>query len=242
MKRIVLIGGIFFGMNSLAGAQTSFSFYTGFSETRNSDLHVRQQSTNSDAVFSDIGWVGRPFDNPPYYGYRITHFLKNRPNLGFAVDFTHYKMYANPNQVAAVSGTWNGAPVNETAPLNERVQEFSISHGVNILSFNVLYRWLGRPAEKFPQGRLQPYVGLGLAYYILHPENTVNNQSYERYEESGFGLHALGGVSYALTPRINLFTETKFDSGKAKVNTAGQGEANTDLNTLHLLGGVSYRF
>ncbi len=243
VSRIMGIGVVFCMTGLAANAQTSLSLYTGFSKTQNSDLHVRQPSTGSDAVFRDIGWVGRPFENPPYYGYRITHYLKNRPQLGFAVDFTHYKMYANPNEVAPVSGVWNGAPVNTTAPLNERVQEFSISHGVNTLSLNVLYRWLGRPMERFPQGRLQPYVGGGLAYYILHPENTVNNQhNDEKYEGSGVGLHLLGGVSYALTPRISLFTETKFDAGKAKVNTGGQGKADTDIRTFHLLGGVSYQF
>lgn len=226
-----------------AWADTSFSLYTGSSFTLNSDIHVQQSSVGTDATFHDVSWDAKPFQNPPYYGIRLSHFFESAPSWGAMLDFTHYKIFAQTDQVVAVSGTFKGVPVNGSAPLNQRVQKFNITHGVNLLALNALYRWTVQTSEVFPQGRLQPYVGGGLVYYILHPENTVNNKNNnERYQGSGFGYQVLGGVYYGLTRRIGLFAETKFNSGEARVDTADQGQAETPLRTFHLLAGISVGF
>ena len=245
-RKTVALAGALAGIGCLGGAtahaQTTLSVYTGTSSTQSSDLRIRQPALGTDAVFRGVRWEGKPFENPLYYGYRITHFLKNRPNLGFGIDFTHYKIYAKTGDVLPVSGTWQGAPVNERAPLNQRIQEFSISHGVNTLGVNVYYRFNGRATERYPQGRLQPYLGAGINYYILHPENTINGvENEERYQGSGYGLQFLGGAQYGITPRIGFFLEFKYDSGKAKGDTASGGSGETDVRTTHLLGGISYR-
>ena len=94
----------------------------------------------------------------------------------------------------------------------------------------------------FPQGRLQLYFGGELVYYILHPENTINNtNNNERYQGSGFGYQVLGGVHYGLTRHVDLFVETKFYSGNARVDV-DQGKVEKPLRTFYLLGGVSLGF
>jgi lipid A oxidase len=227
-----------------ARADNILSLYTGSSFTLNSDIHVTQPTVGTDATFRDVSWDAKPFKAPPYYGLRYNHFFENAPRWGAGLDFTHYKIFAQTGQVVTVAGVFNGTPVNQSAPLNQRVQKFNITHGVNIIAANFLYRWTDHFAnEAYPYGRLQPYFGGGLVYYILHPENTINSkQNNERYQGSGFGYQVLAGVSYGLTKHVGLFAETKFNSGTARVNTADQGTAETPLDTFHVIAGISLGF
>ena len=227
----------------IALADTSLSLYTGSSFTLSSDIHVQQPATGTDATFKGVTWDAKPFKNPPYYGIRLSHFFERFPRWGLGLDFTHYKIFAETDRVVPVSGTFNGMPVNESAPLNQRVQKFNVTHGVNLIALNTIYRWSFLPTESFTQGRLQPYAGVGLVYFLLHPENTVNNKNNnESYQGSGFGYQVLGGLHYGLTRNIGLFAETKFSSGEARVDTADQGRAETTLHTFHLLAGISLGF
>ena len=142
-----------------------------------------------------------------------------------------------------IDGAWNGAPVNESAQLGARVQQFSISHSVNLLGLNALYRFNVKPSPAFRRGQLYPYLGAGVVYYVLHPENTINDLSNdEKYQASGFGRQVLGGVEYGLNERWALFAEAKYTHGKAKVDTGGGGRAKTDLSTMHAVLGLSFAF
>ena len=236
-------------VNALAGwallhhaalaAETLFSAYTGTSYTRDSDLRLTQPGSATDLTLRDVRWDAHPFKPAPYYGLRVTHFYERRPNWGAAIDYTHYKIYANTDRAVRADGMLRGLPIGATLPMNQLVQRFEISHGVNVLSINGLYRWLDLPIA---DGRLRPYVGAGLAYYRPHAENTVGGTPFESgYEASGFGYQLLAGAHYQLTERIGLFAETKFNSGTAKVDIAG-GRAETPLRTFHVVGGISYRF
>ena len=243
LSAALLIIALLAGLQATAHAQTSVSLYTGTSFTHRSDLQIQMPSTASDAIFRHVSWAARPFAQAPYYGYRLTHYFENSSHLGFSLDYTHYKIYARTGRIVPVEGIWNGVQVNESAPLSRRVQDFNISHGVNMITANVLYRWRRQSASAVREGRLQPYVGSGLIFYVPHSESTINNRSTSgRYQTSGFGYQALAGVQYGLIKRISIFVEAKFNIGTAKVDTAEQGRAETKLRTLHTLAGISYRF
>lgn len=233
---IVIVAG------TAARAETTISGYLGYASTRNSDLHVDQSATDSNATFAGVYWDSKSFQAPPYYGLRVTHFPDAYPSWGIALDFTHYKIYARTGDSVAVSGRWNGAPVDTTAPLGDRVQSFSISHGVNTVGPLLLYRWPFDTAPPYRNGRVQPYVGVGPLYYIDHPENTVNGFTTERYQGSGWGWQAVAGIRYLLTERWSAFGEIKHDEGTAKVSVGGDGSANTRLRTTHGVLGVGYSF
>jgi opacity protein-like surface antigen len=222
-----------------ASAENIFSIYGGTSLTRSSDLRLGQPGAGTGLNLRGVHWDADPFKLAPYYGLRVTHFFEQRPNWGVALDFTHYKMYAQTDRVLPVQGVWKGAAVNTDARMDQYVQHFEISHGVNMLSLNGIYRWT---SPYFLGGRLQPYLGAGLAYYRPHSENTVDNRSYETgYEASGFGYQLLGGARYQLSGRWAAFAEMKFNSGTAEVGIA-DGRAETPLRTFHALGGVQYSF
>jgi lipid A oxidase len=220
-------------------AETLFSAYTGTSYTRSSDLRLAQPGLASDFTLRDVHWDAHPFKPAPYYGLRVTHFYDRSPNWGAAIDYTHYKIYANTDRVVSADGTVRGVPIAAAVPMNQLVQRFEISHGVNVLSLNGIYRWLD---AGIAAGRLQPYVGAGLAYYVPHAENTVGGVPFEGgYKTSGFGYQLFAGAQYWMTERVGLFAETKFNSGTAKVDIAG-GRAETPLRTFHVVAGINYRF
>jgi opacity protein-like surface antigen len=239
----LLAAGALVSLADTALAETTASFYVGSSRTGNSDVRISQPGTGSDATFRSVNWDSEPFKAPFYYGIRVTHFLDDRPEWGVGFDFTHDKVYARTSEVVHVDGTWNGTPVNEDAPMNQRVQSFGISHGVNILGLNVYRRWMHQTSGAFPRGRWQPYAGAGLTCYVLHPENTVNGQhNSEGFEGGGFGYQLLGGLQYGVTQTAGMFIEAKYNSGKVKVGTAGGGRGETELKSSQLLAGVSVAF
>ncbi len=210
--------------------------YTGSSFSRDSDLRVRQPGAATDLDIRDVRWSADPLKLAPYYGLRLLHFFAQRPNWGVGLDYTHYKMYAQTDRVTQTSGTWKGAPVDGQARVDQYVQHFEMSHGVNMLSLIGVYRWAGET------DRLRPYLGAGLVYYLPHTESTVDNRAHETgYASSGGGYQILGGLNYRLTRRLGLFAEAKFNSGTAKVDIA-DGTAETSLRTFHLLAGVGYSF
>ncbi|HYC43536.1 MAG TPA: opacity family porin [Noviherbaspirillum sp.] len=228
-----------FSLHGIASAENVFSVYSGSSWTRNSDLRISQPGAGTALTLQDVEWGADPLKAAPYYGLRFTHFHERYRNWGGAIDFTHYKMYGKTERVVPVQGTWKGAPTNGTGRMDQYVQRFEISHGVNVLSINGIYRWLDLG---FARGRVQPYVGAGLAYYRPHSENVVDNAPHESgYQASGFGFQVLGGAHYRFTDRIGAFVEAKFNRGTAEVGIAN-GEAETRVRTFHAVAGLSYSF
>lgn len=220
-------------------AETSFSMYLGASRTAGSDLHIVQPRLGTDLVAHDVQWSARPFKPAPYYGLRVTHFPTAESRWGASLDFTHYKIYAQAARASGVQGAWANTAVAGTAPLAQYVQRFELSHGVNMLSANVLYRWT---LPRLGSGRLQPYVGAGLAGYLPHAESTVGAVPHEAgYHLAGLGVHLQAGAQYRLTERVAVFVEAKYDRGRAKVDVAA-GTAQTALRTMHLVSGIAVGF
>lgn len=233
-------------MGAAARAQKiTFSFYSGGSATNRSDVRLVQPGQGTDLTFKDVNWRGRPFTGSIYYGYRLGTFFPKNPRLGLEIDFNHYKVYAKVEENRHAVGMFNGAPVDDNAPMESRVQEFRITNGTNTLALDLVYRFLVDRTSAFPEGRLQPYVAGGPAYYILYPINIVDGVKNERrsYQSSGWGYQLRGGVRYGLTPRFGVFAEVKYSSGHNKrVDVPGEnGFGETDLQTFHSIAGIAYR-
>lgn len=221
-----------------------FSLYTGDSFTKPSDLMLRQPSNGTDAVFHRMEWQSRPFTGSYYYGYRFATFLPHTPRLGFEADLLHYKIYAKVNEQKRVSGVWQNQPLDTLALVRDRVQEFRITNGVNVLTLGAVYRIPLLVSSAFPLGRVQPYVGGGPAYYILYAINRVDGEANPNrgYKSGGWGYVAQTGVRYGLTPNVFLFAEGRYNNGTADVGIAESGWGHTHLSTLHSIGGATVRF
>ena len=230
--------GSLMGLPLPVAGETLASVYTGTSRTRQSDLKISQPAIGTELTAQGVRWSADPFRPAPYWGLQVMHFADEASPWGFAVDYTHYKMYAKTDRSVGVSGTSQGAPVSAVVPLNQFVQRFEISHGVNAFGLNGVYRW---PDTRWG-GHLQPYVGLGAVYYLTHAESTVGGEPHETgYQSSGAGLQTFAGLRYRMSERTGLFAQAKYSTGKARVDIAG-GRAETPLHTFHLEAGISVAF
>jgi hypothetical protein len=136
--RLILLISLGVIPTSEAHAEWLAFAYTGVSHTFASDLRVRQPASATDATFEHVSWAPHPFTRgAPYYGIRLTYFPESKSHLGAAVDFTHYKLYAETAETVHMRGTWNGAALNPSAYLASRIQQLEISHGANLTSINV---------------------------------------------------------------------------------------------------------
>jgi len=220
------------------------SLTTGMSQTAPSDIHFSQPGLGTDATIVDVPWRGHPFQGSRYYNYRIgVSGLFRQHHIALFADMLHYKAYARVEKSRPIIGTWDGVPVNETTPIDDRVQEFRITNGVNVISLTVQYRWAVQRSHQYPLGRFQPYIGGGPSYYILYPINIVDHQGYNHhgYEDSGWGYMFQAGIRYNLFRHTAFLFETRFTRGDADV-TIDQGQAETDLRTMHGLAGLSFDF
>jgi hypothetical protein len=221
-------------------AETWISLYSGTSDTADSDVRIRQPSAETDAEFHGLSWRAQAFEDSPYYGIRLTYFPTSSSRVGGSLDFTHYKIVADTGRVLAVDGVWNGVVVSASEPMNLRVQQFEVSHGVNLLALNLMYRWpLGRAAA-LAQARWQLYAGAGPVVYVPHAEATINGSfTSADYRLAGIGYQVLAGVQCRVSRRVRLFAEAKQDYGDLDLHFQGDTRAKTRVRTIHGLAGIA---
>lgn len=222
-----------------ARAQTRLSLYTGTSSTSSSAVDVSQPALGTQATFRDVHWSARPFHPAPYYGLRLTRFAHAQSRWGVGLDYTHYKVYAQVDRPVRADGTWQGTAVTGSAPLSQYVQRLELSHGVNLLTVQALYRWTEPPLAGVP---LLPYVGAGVGSYWPHTESAVAGIAHEAgYRRTGVAVQLLAGARYAISDRWGVFAEARFDRGTARVDVAA-GQARVPLRTAHLVVGADLTF
>ena len=188
----------------------SVAIAIGLSFTRPSNLTIDQPSNGNHAVFHNVRWAGQSFTSPLYYVVRIG-------KGGVQLDYTHFKIVAEADERVPVSGTWRGLPVDETAPLGERVQHFEVTHGVN--SFALL-------ALAHDPARRGAYVGVGPVIFVPHAESIVDGRRGDwGYGYGGRGFEVLAGAGMPAP-----FADVKYIAGSIRVGIA-DGTAKTTLST-----------
>ena len=228
------------GFCSAADAELLVAVYTGTSWTHSSDLRLEQASSASNAEFRGVHWEPRPFRAAPYYGVRLSYFPDPAAHFGGNIDFTHYKMYADTDRVTSVRGIWNGAPIDSSVPMSTLVRNFEISHGVNLTSLNVEYRWSSGTESQLGR-RWWPHVGAGVTVYFPHTEGAINGvPAVGNYQRAGEGYQLFAGTEYRLVNRLGVFADAKFDDGKLDFNLAPAVRVQTRTRTVHALAGFAW--
>ncbi|WP_425051215.1 outer membrane protein [Psychromarinibacter sp. S121] len=203
-----------------AAAETELSFYTGYQTAP----HSRVEGTDPGGVgdFSFLStWEGRPFEMPPYYGFRATYWLERNPNLGFGLDFSHNKVYADDETLAT-----NG------------FDRLEFTDGLNTITANVWYRWPGQ----WMDGRLTPYVGAGAGLAIPHVDVETSGGKTFEYQVTGTALQAVAGIKYSFTENWAVFGEYKGTYSMNEADLASGGTLQTDVVTNAINVGVSFSF
>jgi opacity protein-like surface antigen len=117
------------------------------------------------------------------------------------------------------------------------------------IGLNAMLRGQFIKDSNVPAGRLQPYVFAGPTLFIstfdLEATLTQTGVGTISAEDSDtdvrLGVSAGAGVTYLFTPHIGVFAEYRFTHQSPEFKLADQ-KVEFDLNTHHLLAGVSFRF
>ena len=215
---LTFLAGLSFVLSAqTVAAEVELSLYGGTQSAPHSRVSGAYPGTgaNYNAL---IGWEGKSFAPPPYYGARATWW--RRPDLGFGIELTHAKVYA---------------PVAERNAIGFNRMEFTDGH--NILTFNVTKRW----NDRF--GSITPYAGVGIGVAIPHVDVTsANGYRALGYELTGPAVRLTAGMKYDLTDNWALFGEYQFTYSSNKAKLPAGGSLNTDLITNAINFGVSFSF
>jgi len=213
----ILTAVLSFSGASFASAQTTeLSFYTGYQTAP----HSRVEGTDPGGLgpFSFLAtWEGRPFELPPYYGFRATRWVNE--TLGFGIDINHAKVYADDATLLA-----NGFSTLE------------FTDGLNIVTANVWRRW---PSEN---RRWTPYVGAGLGVAIPYVEVATGGGSTFEYQVTGPAAAWTAGVKYNINDRWGIFGEYRGTYSINEAELTNGGTLSTDIITNALNVGVSFSF
>lgn len=193
-----------------------FSIYSGVQTSPHS--RIGGDYPGGGDIDALIGWEGRSFEAPPYYGLRATWWRDSQVGYGF--EFTHTKVYAPDDEKAAAG-----------------FRRLELTDGLNIVTLNATRKWNDR------WGMLSPYVsgGIGLAVPHVDVETTAGDKTYG-YQVTGPAARLTAGASYDLTDSMALFGEYQFTYSSNTADLEGGGELNTDIITNALNVGLSFRF
>lgn len=195
--------------------------YLGGAHTLPSDLTISQPTLGTNVRFQDVRFSSRSFSPPLYYGLRGGYFLRRAPWLGFEAEFVHLKVFANPQQQVQVRGIRRNVDIDTQLPLGQIVQQYSISHGVNLLLFNVAAR---HRVKQVGNGRLGLTARAGIGPTIPHTESRIEGEAQEQYEIGSLAWQASGGVEFRLWRGLHALGEYKFtrtrQRGKVTLGTA----------------------
>ena len=209
-------------------AELDLSVFTGVALTQDNDLTLHQRG-GTDLTFHDVSYEGRDFETPPYYGARLLWFA------AFGAEFFHVKLYADTGDIVHVTGWRDGARVDANERIDDTIESFSISHGLNFPLADLVYRWL-------PGERWQPYVGIGLGAVIPHVESSVGGTFHEEYQFHGPGAEALAGVNFDLTRHWGVMFEYKFTYANLDSLDIPVGSIEITPLTHQLVAGITFRF
>jgi hypothetical protein len=215
--------------------------YIGGAHTSSSTLTVLQPSLGNNLAFENVRLASRSFDPPLYYGFRGGYFLPQTPYFGIEAEFIHLKVFSNPQQRVRVVGLLRGATINGELPLGEIVQQYSVSHGVNLLLFNGALRYAVRSDNDGPLGRLVLSARAGVGPTLPHTESTIEGQRQEQYEVGSVGWQAAGAAEVRLWKGLFAFGEYKFTRTRQN-GKVFSGTAQSLLRSHHGVVGLSYHF
>jgi len=219
-------------------ADWSLGAFLGGSWTSDASLDVAQPASGTDITFSSVHYAGEAFKSPPYYGYRVAFFPESGW-FGIEGELIHLKVIADTARTTPVDGTLGGTPVSGAVVLSSVLQRFSITHGVNLLLVNALFRHASDSSRgTWPRWTFVGRAGAGAS--IPHPESTIGGLTFEHYEWGAFSVQGAAAIEVSIAGPVFLSGEYKLTRTVQDVTIVG-GSARTPLLTQHLTAGVLVR-
>ena len=217
-----------------AFAEWYADLYGGIAYTARSDATLVLRAPGAtNHTFDNIKW-----DRSSLIGGRAGYWFEKVPWFGVGVDV--FRFYPDiPTQT--VPGTIQG--VRQPVTLQK------IDYSVTAIAFDVVRLRLPLlESQEFPTGRLQPYMTVGPALFLTRAKNVLNGElDTQTATDTSPGVKAGTGASWQLSRHIAVFGEyrfTHFRAGPVFNSTISSLRVplESDLNTHHLLAGLSWRF
>ena len=243
VTRILLVIILVFviGFTESARGEIDVTLFTGVALTPGNDLDLHQAG-GTDLTFHDVSFEGRDFESPPYYGFRGLWFANDNSHWGFGGEFFHIKLYAQTENTVHVTGQRNFKSIDANERIDNTIQGFSISHGLNFPLADVIYRWFPGPRGPGFPGCLQPYAGLGVGAAVPHVESEVREKFHEEYQFHGPGVEGLIGVNVDLAGHWGAMFEYKITYANLGELDIPNGSIELNPVTHNLVFGVTFRY
>jgi opacity protein-like surface antigen len=229
---MLVLAAVSFVAAGPADAEWAIDLFGGVSWTKSADVDVSGRDNigvSTDATFSDVE-IDRGFTA----GARIGYWLESLPFLGFGVDAFFFSLPV-PAQTVSASSTFSGSLLGKPITFNAAGDANIPSVDLPGVAFSpqLMLRLPLFVSEDAPKGRLQPYLGGGPAWAF-----TIES------DELALILGGLvrAGVAVQVFKFLALFAEYRYSFFPGfKVKDEGL-TFKADLNTSHVVGGLSFRF
>jgi opacity protein-like surface antigen len=155
------------------------------------------------------------FDTEGMGGGRVGYWIEGLRWLGVAADVSYF------------------APAGQGTTIETRLEVIPISP-------LVMFRLPLLENPEFPNGRLQPYLGIGPGFFMTSVKVDapgVGEQSTDWQFE--VGVDARAGVAFMFTPVVGTFLEGRYT---AFSTDPGGRSTDFDIETLHVMGGITIRW
>lgn len=233
----VLLMGMMAEGATAVRAEFVIDLYGGLAITENSEV----EGLKATVPFSGMGPVTTEkfktdanFKDSFTVGGRLTYWTQRFPWLGVAFDGSYFKAEAKNANIEI--------PV----------------YGFSLL---MMMRYPLFPNEQFPQGRLQPYLGVGPEFAFGKAKAEFEDNGVKtkiKDNDGGVGVDLRTGILWPLNPHWGIFTEYRFtyldfdqedtkdfeplDPSSPPEGTYKYKDLETKLTTHHFLVGISFRF
>ena len=225
--------------SSSAAAEWSISAYLGGTRTQNSYLAFRNETNGDNLRFEDVDWESRDFDGPLYYGIRSGHFFRY---FGIETEFNHLKVFARTDRSYQTSGEIGSTTLGGHRRLDDFVQQFGMSHGVNLLMLNSVVRVRLWREEDERLGRIIIAGRVGGGRTFPHPEARAFGQEWSEYDVGSGVFHLAGGAEVKIGGPLFLLGEYKHTRMTQEVHVGPRAFAKTPLRTHHFVTGLALHF
>jgi hypothetical protein len=152
-----------------------------------------------------------------------------------------------------VTGSKDGTRIHQHDRIGDHISGYSLSHGVNHVTANAVYRMMFLSSPQIPDGRIQPYISLGIGFAVPHMEMNYYEGGYVVASAYEYQFHPLNlafdlniGSRFKVTNHFGFYTEIKTSyshlHGLKLEGNSDEAEVNTSFLVNHIQVGVFASF
>jgi hypothetical protein len=143
--------------------------------------------------------------------------------------------------MVAVRGVLDRSPVQRQAPMRDYADQFEVSHGLNMLLVNAVFRWPLLARDDARTARVALILRAGAGPTIPRPEVIVLGAPGGAYEIGPVAVQGAAGVETKLWRGLYLVTEYKYTFTPTTF-AIPNGNASFHVHSHHIVTGFALHF